>query len=138
MADQRFTEFTPEKRTKFLKALTETPNVSRACRLAKISRVTAYNHRKEDEAFAAAWDEALEEGVDGLVESAWRRAKKGDTALTIFLLKAHRPEMYRETVRTEHSGPDGGPIRVSKASDLSDDELARIAAGGRGGTSETP
>lgn len=32
--------------------------------------------------------------------------------LTIFLLKAHRPDKYRETTRQELSGPAGGPIPV--------------------------
>jgi len=30
--------------------------------------------------------------------------------------------------KLEHSGPNGGPIRVVKAEDLTDDELARIVA----------
>lgn len=30
--------------------------------------------------------------------------------LMIFLLKAHRPQKYRENFKLEHSGPDGGPI----------------------------
>jgi hypothetical protein len=29
----------------------------------------------------------------------------------IFLLKAHRPEKYRETTRQEISGPGGGPVQ---------------------------
>ena len=32
--------------------------------------------------------------------------------------------------RTEHTGENGGPIRVSSASELTDDELAAIAATG--------
>lgn len=99
-----FTEFTPEKKERFLKALRQMPNVARACRAVHISRRTAYNHKESDVEFAAAWDEALDIGVEALEESAWKRATKGDTALTIFLLKAHKPEMYREDVKQEHSG----------------------------------
>lgn len=36
--------------------------------------------------------------------------------------------IYREKV--EHTGKDGGPIRIVKAEELSDDELANIAASG--------
>ena len=32
--------------------------------------------------------------------------------LLIFLLKSHRPGVYRETLRQEHSGPGGGPIPI--------------------------
>lgn len=121
-------DFTPEKKAKFLKALTQMPNVSRACRLARTSRTTAYNHRNADSAFAAAWDEALDIGIETLEEEAHIRAFKGRSepvfyqgakvgqvkrysdTLAIFLLKAHRPEKYRE--RHEISGKDGGPVIV--------------------------
>lgn len=32
--------------------------------------------------------------------------------LLIFLLKAHKPEMYRERYDVRHSGADGGPVQV--------------------------
>lgn len=98
----------------FLEALAEWPNVSRAARTAGVTRQTAYNHRDEFEDFAAAWDNALETGLDRWEEEAARRAFEGvnkpviyqgeitDTyleysdTLAITMLKAHRPDKYRE------------------------------------------
>ena len=84
----------------FLKRLAKSPNVSAAARAAKIDRKTAYRVRHASEDFAAAWDDALEQGVDALVENVWTRARESDT-LAIFMLKSHRPDVYRE--RTEQA-----------------------------------
>ena len=53
--------------------------------------------------------------------------KKYSDVLLIFLLKAHRPEKYRDNVRHEHSGPGGGPIPAKVEHDLAAD-LAPYAA----------
>lgn len=104
---------TPKKDAQylFIAALGETPNVSRACVLAGIGRRTAYEWREEDPAFAAMWDDALEAACDELEAVARARAVESSDTLLIFLLKAHRPEKYRETTKHEHSGPGGEPIR---------------------------
>jgi hypothetical protein len=103
----------------FLRALAAVPNVSNAARAANVSRRMAYKHRESDPEFAAAWDEALETSVDELVGECYRRAVEGtekpvfhkgkvcghireySDTLAIFLLKCHRPKVYRE--RYEHS-----------------------------------
>jgi hypothetical protein len=127
-----FTEFTPQKKEKFLSNLRKWPNVTRAARLANISRVTAYLHRREDSPlydpdFSKAWDEALAEGVERQAEEAERRAFKGvnepvyykgvkvgtvkkySDTLAIFLLKAHDPEKYRDRSSVDVTS-DGKPI----------------------------
>ena len=106
----------PRRKTVFLQALTETVNVTLACRRAGIPRRTAYDWREQDAAFAGRWDEALEEGIDLLEAELQRRAFEGverpityrgeqvgtwryySDALAMFLLKAHRPERYRGTL----------------------------------------
>ena len=113
---RRYTHSTREKRwqEKFLAALTNTSNVRASCQAAGIDRHTAYNHRKRSKEFAAAWDKALEDAVDLLEAEAWRRAAKGveepvfykgqptgtirrySDTLLIFLMKANRPEKYRD------------------------------------------
>lgn len=98
----------------FLKALAETGNVSAAAKLAGVARQTAYEAKELRPEFAARWDDALEEACDALELEARRRAKDGaekpvfylgrevsrvreySDVLLIFLLKAHRPEKYRE------------------------------------------
>lgn len=118
---------------RFLDALAEYGNVSAACRVAKVSRETVYRHKREDATFALAWDEAAVLGVESLEDEARRRAFKGvrkpvyqkgelvgyvqeySDTLMIFLLKAHKPEKYRE--RHEFSGPNGGPIPIQHSAD---------------------
>lgn len=99
------TEFTPKKREKFLKSLQKIPNVSEACRVAQVSRVTVYNHRNSDEAFKAEWDEALGEGAEALEAVAMQRASSGASdTLMIFLLKGLYPQKYRDNVHHNHTG----------------------------------
>lgn len=128
----------PDWRPVFLKALAETGNVSAAARKAAIHRDTAYAARPdplaevadpEAIAFGKAWDAAIEVAIDALEEEARRRAVEGtlepvgwyrgvqggtvrrySDTLLIVLLKAHRPEKYRELVRAEHTGAGGAPL----------------------------
>ncbi len=115
-----------EWRPLFLADLAKNGNVWAACRAAGIDRKTAYNHRDQSPEFAAAWDVALQDAIDILEAVAAERARKSSDTLLIFLLKAHRPDKYRETVRNEHSGPNGGPIRTSIT--VSADDLASARA----------
>jgi AcrR family transcriptional regulator len=86
----------PDQRAKLLAALAKTGNISDACKRAGIVRTTFYRWRNEDEAYAAQLQEALETAIDDLELVARRRAKKQSDVLLIFLLKAHRPDKYRE------------------------------------------
>lgn len=113
---------TPEKRRTFCKELAETANVSKSAKKIGVSRTRVYEIRKEDSVFAEQWDEAVDRGVDALEEEARRRAYKGTNkpvfyqgvecgtireysdTLMIFLLKAARPEKYRERHEVEHTG----------------------------------
>jgi len=63
----------------FLTALADLPVVSTACTAAGISRVSAYNERRTDKAFEAAWNEALEAGIDKAEAEGYRRAVTGYT-----------------------------------------------------------
>lgn len=127
------TKFTPHMRKKFLAALAEMPNVARACRMAGVSRVCVYDHRESDAEFASEWEDALQDGIELLEQRAWERAQTDSDTLTIFLLKAHKPDKYRETVRNEHTGADGGPIKLEDVRQMSDAELHEILEGGSSG-----
>lgn len=118
------TVFSEGLKAAFLDTLRETANVTVAARSVGISPGTVYKHRKDDALFAERWDEAINEAVDMLEAEAHRRAfqgteepvfYKGDEvgyvrkysdSLTMFLLKAHRPDKYRERseVKQEISG----------------------------------
>lgn len=121
------TEVTLSPREAFLAALASSANVSASCDVARISRETAYRWRAEDVEFAKAWRTSLRIGIGGLEDSAMLRSRDGLTkyvvsggrvvldkdgnplteqvysdSLTMFLLKAHDPELYKD--RTETTG----------------------------------
>ncbi|HEY7218992.1 MAG TPA: hypothetical protein VH985_11450 [Candidatus Binatia bacterium] len=84
---------------RFIEILSQSCNVTLACKGAGVDRVTAYNHKRDLPDFAAAWEDAKEGAIEILEAEAWQRARKQSDLLMIFLLKAHKPEKYRE--RTE-------------------------------------
>ena len=106
----------------FCMSLRKMPNISKACRAAGVARQTAYRHRDEYPEFAAMWEDALEEGLDGWEAEMARRAYEGmerplmyqgdivghvneySDTLAIFLMKAHRPEKYRERSEVKTDG----------------------------------
>jgi hypothetical protein len=88
-----------------------------------LHRRTFYKVRDRDERFAQAWDEAFELGTEMLEDELRRRALDGwhedtfdgDGKLTrrvhrfssndlLTMLKARRPELYRENARVELAG----------------------------------
>ena len=95
---------TPEKGERLLKVLSQGKSVTAACQAECIGRQTYYDWRHTDPSFAAAADQAIEDGTDRLEDIAHRRATKESDVLTIFLLKARRPSKYRETQKIIHDG----------------------------------
>ena len=96
---------TPKKRANtgdwcpaFLASLTEDANVRGACRAAGVSRQSAYERKATDPEFAAAWQSALDDAVDALEKAAVTRARESSDTLLIFLLKCHRPAVYRDKI----------------------------------------
>ncbi len=93
----------------------ETASIALASCHAGVSRRTHLNWRKKDRRFEAACQEALEIAIDEIEAEARRRAKDGvlepvfyggkpvgvirrySDTLLIFLLKAARPEKYRDS-----------------------------------------
>jgi hypothetical protein len=96
----------------FLATLRQHGNVRLACHAAGINRTVAYDHKAASAAFAAAWAEALADACDILEEIARQRALEMSDTLLIFLLKSHRPAVYRETYRHEVTDGQGGPLRL--------------------------
>lgn len=133
---------TPKKREAFLSALALTGNVSEAAAACAIGRTAAYDWRRDDETFAADWDAALDEAADRMEREAFRRAVEGtekpvfgslgqgrgsgevgrireySDTLLIFLLKAARPEKFRERTEVRHTG-----LTPEQAKQLPDDEI---------------
>jgi hypothetical protein len=125
---QALTKATRQRaRDAFIAELRLRGNISDAARAAGLRRETFYEWRAKDVDFAAAWNEALEEATDTMEREAWRRAVEGvekpivgrigkdqdgivtyvqeySDSLMQLLLKAHRPEKYRERQDIQHSG----------------------------------
>lgn len=89
---------------KFLELLSKSCNVSLATQGAGVDRTTAYDHYNLFPDFAAAWDDAKTTAVELLEAKAWQRAETISDTLMIFLLKAHKPEMYREKIEQQLGG----------------------------------
>jgi hypothetical protein len=108
----------------FLESYRRLGNISSACAAAAVSRATVYRQRAARADFAALMDEAREQAVEAMEAEAWRRAVEGvpdfklgkngeeipmrrySDTLLIFLLKAAKPEKYRE--RLALSGDPSG------------------------------
>lgn len=107
----------------FIARLRDSGNVRAACQAADLPRSTAYHWRNKFKTFSDRWDDAMEDACDVLELEAWRRAmKENSDRLLMFLLKAHRPEKFKNRTQTELTGEDGGPIKyVPVGLNLSDD-----------------
>ena len=96
---------------RFLDRLRQSGNVRLACQAAGIPRRTAYNWRGKWSTFSAEWDEALDDALDILEGKAWERAAQHSDRLLMFLLKAHRRDVYGDKQELDVTS-GGEPIRV--------------------------
>lgn len=110
----QFPRFTGEIQDKFFAQLALTCNITQSALSVGISRRHVHKLRRDNKEFAKRWEDALEQGTDALEAEARRRAIEGfkrpiffqgkqvgsetlySDPLMITLLKAHRPEKFRE------------------------------------------
>jgi hypothetical protein len=123
-AERRRGRITHEKRERFLEALRAGWTVTHAADHAGVHRRRFYEAREADEAFAAAWAEAWEQGTDRLEDELRRRSVDGfnedtydgegalirrvhryDGTGLVKLLGARRPEKFREGAAVEVKTP---------------------------------
>lgn len=116
---------TAQQKEKFLaKLMSSAGNVSKASRAIKISRNTAYDHKKIDADFSQAWENVIDAVADAMEEELHRRAVKGyqepvfykgemiakvrkfSDRLLEFGLKGKRPDVYRDRIdiNNHHAG----------------------------------
>lgn len=87
----------------FLAALREMPVIAHAAKAVGVDRSTAWRARQADEAFAEAWDDAMEEGIDRAEQEAFRRAVVGFEEPVIDKGRlAYRYERYLDDDGAEH------------------------------------
>lgn len=112
----------------FLAGIQAGLHVRDAALAAKVDNTMPYHRRREDEAFALAWQQATEIGTKTLEAEAARRSYHGtlrpvfykgfecgeireySDTLLMFLLRARKPKKYRERHKFEHTGADGAPL----------------------------
>ena len=127
----------PDWKPMFLEQLETRGAISAAAKAAGVSKQAAYKAAKRDPEFKDAWDEAIETACDAMELEARRRAVDGtdrpvfhagkvvghvreySDQLLIFLLRAHRPQKYRE----RNGLVQFDPTRCTN------EQLARIVAG---------
>jgi hypothetical protein len=123
----------PDKRRKswdksvWLEAYAEHGTVTAACKVVGISRETAYQHRKKNEEFAAAWDREENAVTDKLektlVEVALDFTHRGQVRALDIALKARRPSVYRESLNVKHGGKVGVAVEIEEGVDEAIDGL---------------
>ena len=86
---------------RFLSLYAQTGNVTASARACGITKHPVYKRRTAEPEFARRMDEARELAIEALEAEARRRALDGSDVLLIFLLKALKPEMYRESIRID-------------------------------------
>lgn len=110
---------------KVLAAFAECGVVTHACKTVGVPRRTFNYWQKHDRKFYAAYELAQQEAIDALEFEARKRAIKCSDLLLIFMLKAARPEKYRESF-------DGGGYAPHASRDENlqsiQGKLARLAA----------
>ena len=84
---------------RFLEALRAGHTITYAARYAGVSRRAAYHHREKSPKFAQAWADALQEGLDNLMEECYRRAldstDKASAQLLMFLVRCRLQSMAK-------------------------------------------
>lgn len=84
------------RRGVFLRELRHGLAPATAARQAGMTTRQVYGLRKRDPAFAAQWDEAMLGVVDDVESVLVTKALRGNDKSIEMVLKAHRPEKYRE------------------------------------------
>lgn len=110
----------------FLNALKGNPSVTQAAAAAGVSRQTVYRWREEVPEFGNAWDDVREASIERLEQALYERAVDSSDQAAFFLLKALKPETYRERQTVEHTGAGGGAVKVEHSHDLSKLSADRI------------
>lgn len=105
-----------------------------AADVAEVDRGTPHRWAKKSAKFRQQMDDAIARATEVLEQEAIRRAydgveepvyqqcmevgkiKKYSDTLLIFLLKGRKPEVYKDRVKTEVTGADGGAIKVDVVS----------------------
>ena len=113
-------------RTLFLRVLRNKGTVRAAAEQIGLTTRSVRKAIKDDPAFAELVQEAMEDNTELLEEVALRRALEGDNLMTIFMLKARKPKVYRDNYRED--GQSGPVVMVKTYVGFSPDEWDKRVA----------
>ena len=117
----------------FLAELAVDGNVSRSANAAGVDRSNAYQRRLKNPEFSRRWDDAIEAATDAIEAEARRRAVEGveepvyykgqecgrirrySDSLLLALLRAKRPQEYRDSGRVEIANAPGENLKVEES-----------------------
>jgi hypothetical protein len=94
MGQHRRSSCTSKRREAFLSAIAEGMSADKAAALVGVARRTVYDWRLADEAFRAAWDEAVDLSTDLLEQKLFEMAREGDVTALIFMLRSRKAAIY--------------------------------------------
>lgn len=118
----------------FIEGFRESGIISHALMYAGVDRKVLRAALERDKEFLEEFHDAKADAIDSLETEAVRRAKDGSDQLLMFLLKSHRPEVYRENHKVEvvgHLEVDHKNALLDKLAAMAD----ALTAGGQGGMS---
>lgn len=107
--------WTIKKEAIFLEVLQQTGNVTKATAKAGLDRSLVYRRRNLRPAFREKWQNAMDQALDYLEAYLWDKAMGKnanntadgqivDEKIAIFLLKAHRPEIFGDGKKRRDTG----------------------------------
>ena len=132
------------KKKRFLEKYIDIGDITLTAKVTGIDRSTHYKWLEDDPEYQLSFTEADKQAADILETEAYRRAVKGvnkpiyykgkrcgyvreySDTLLIVLLKARRPEKYRE--RHEITGKDGAPLNNNLNIIVKDNETKELLA----------
>ena len=98
---------------KFLEILRQGWSLAKAAKAAGVTRFAVIHRRKADSEFAAAYDEALEDGTDHVEDLAFERGIAGGSDRMLeLILKARRPEKFTDRHQVQVSRVDPAEMQI--------------------------
>jgi hypothetical protein len=110
--------FNAKKRLTFIEAYSQGGTVKQAAAKAGISEVTVFKAIRKDPEFAAQYKQARETNTDAMERLAEQLALSSDNArptMLIFMLKARRPNVYRDNATITHEAGDSFAAAFAQA-----------------------
>ena len=107
---RRWVRFDLSKRNEFLKVYREGMTIREAANHVGVSFNSVMHQKKNNPRFHALFEKAREQKMDGLEDHLMAMAEgraKGNVLAIFGILRANRPEKWRESAKVEHSGSVG-------------------------------